>query len=99
MNDEEKEKRVLSALAVSRPERFWAVQKAAIEAAVRPPANRGAWLLLPAAGLAALLVAVMVEKAHRQAAPEPQAVSLAFIEHMDMLADMDVLEAVPEGKL
>ncbi len=99
MNDEEKEKKLLSALAVSRPEAFWARQRAAIRAAAGPARRPRAWLLLPAAGLAALLVAVLAERTRRPSAPEPQAVSLAFIEHMDMLADMDVLEAVPEGKL
>ncbi len=98
MNDEANEKKLLSALAVRRPESFWAGQRAAIGGALRPPA-RAPWVLLPAAALAAFLVVVLAEKTRRPFVPEPQAVSLAFIEHMDMLADMDVLEAVPEGKL
>lgn len=99
MNDEEREKKLISLLAARRGEAFWAAQRARITAAAaekRGPAR--AWLLAPAA--AAVLLAVLLARPQR--APletDPQAVSAAFIEHLDLLDDMDVLEAVPEEEL
>jgi len=98
MNDEERDEKLLSLLAPRRSEAFWSAQRARILAAA--PGRRGlsgAWLLLPAA--AALLVAVLVRAPRPPEVQEPPAVTAAFIEHLDLLDDMDVLEALPEGEL
>ena len=96
MNDE-KEKKLFSLLAARRSEAFWAAQGARIRsaAAARRPAR--AWLLVPAAA-AAVLVALLARPRVVPAPPEAQ-VSAAFLEHLDLLDDLDVLEAVPEDKL
>lgn len=96
MNDE-KEKELLSLVAVRRPDAFWARQRAEILSAARSGSAR-AWLLAPAAAAAVLLVVLLAKS--RQEAPPPEAVvSTAFLDHMDMLDDMDVLESVPEEEL
>ena len=99
MNDE-KEEKLLSLLAARRGDAFWRRQKAGIlQAAGEGRRELRAWVLAPAAALAAVLVLVLA-RAPRQPIPdEPQAVSAAFIEHLDLLDDMDVLEAVPEEEL
>jgi len=98
MNDD-KEKRLISLLAVRRHEAFWQRQeKEILAAAAGRPSHRKAWLLAPAAALAALLF--FTAKPQTPApAPENQLVSTAFLEHLDLLDDMDVLEAVPENEL
>lgn len=99
MKDENKEDRLLSLLAARRSDAFWAGQKARIMAArseIRGIAR--AWLLAPAA--IALITAFALTRAPRhEPAAEPQAVTVAFLENLDMLDDMDVLEAVPEEEL
>ena len=97
--NEEKEKELLSLLAVKRHEAFWQRQKREILArAGAAPSHRKAWLLASAAAAAALFFFIS-----RPQAPAPvpvaQLVSTAFLEHLDMLDDMDVLEAVPENEL
>ena len=96
--NEEKEKKLYSLLAAKRPEVFWARQKAAILAgtSIRRPSI--AWLLAPAAAAAALLLFFFPKYAHFSP-PEEAAVSTAFLEHIDLLDDMDVIEAVPEDEL
>jgi len=99
MNDE-KEEKLLSLLAARRGETFWRRQKAGIlRAAVEERGPRRTWLLAPAAALAALLVLVLARGPRQPLPDEPQGVSAAFIEHLDLLADMDVLEAVSEEEL
>lgn len=99
MNEEEKERKLLSLLATRRSEAFWAAQRARLTSAAagkRGPAR--AWLLAPAA--AAALLAVLLARPQREPLQtEPQVVSAAFIEHLDLLGDMDVLEAIPEEEL
>ncbi|HAN03836.1 MAG: hypothetical protein A2X29_05885 [Elusimicrobia bacterium GWA2_64_40] len=98
--NEEKESKLVSLLAARRSEAFWRRQKAGIlRAAVEERGPRRAWLLAPAAALAALLVLVLARNPRQPVLDEPQAVSAAFIEHLDLLDDMDVLEAVPEEEL
>jgi len=98
MNDNEKEEKLLSLLAARRSEAFWSAQRARIlSAAPRGRSAAPAWLLLPAG--AALLVAVLVRAPRPPEVQEPPAVTAAFIEHLDLLDDMDVLEALPEGEL
>lgn len=96
MNDDEKEKKLLSLMAAPRPEAFWARQKAGIISAAAVHGASRAWVLAPAA--AAVLLVLLAKP--RVAPPPPEAaVSTAFLEHLDMLDDMDVLEAVPEDEL
>ncbi|HBB67646.1 MAG TPA: hypothetical protein DCZ93_10195 [Elusimicrobia bacterium] len=99
MNEDEKERKLLSLLAPRRSEAFWAAQRARIasSAAERKGPAR-AWLLAPAAA-AALLAVLLVRPQREPMQTEPQVVSAAFIEHLDLLDDMDVLEAVPEEEL
>jgi hypothetical protein len=98
MNEEEKEKKLLSLLSARRGEAFWSAQRARIlSAAPRRSAPGRAWLLVPAA--AALLVAVLVRAPRTPEVQEPPAVTAAFIEYLDLLDVMDVLEALPEGEL
>jgi len=100
MNDDEQDKKLLSLLAAPRSEAFWTRQKTEILAATRRKNSLArAWLLVPAAGLAALLVAVFGSRLQQPHPVAPQAVSTAFLEHLDMLDDMDVLEAIPEEEL
>jgi len=96
--NEDKEKKLISLLAVRRHEAFWQRQEKEILAAVAGrPSHRKAWLLAPAAALAALL---FFTSRPQTPAPSPESlVSTAFLEHLDMLDDMDVLEAVPENEL
>jgi len=96
--NEEKEKKLFSLLAAKRSEAFWTRQKAGILAAAGRPRLSAAWLLAPAAAAAALLLLFFPRPAHFTP-PEEAAVSTAFLEHIDLLDDMDVLEAVPEDKL
>lgn len=99
MKDEEKEKKLLSLLAVGRPEAFWARQKQEISGAVSGKHRVfRAWLLVPAAAMAALLV-LALGRGHRVSHDAPPAVSTAFLENLDLLDDMDVLEAIPDGDL
>lgn len=96
MNDE-KEKKLLSLAEVRRSDAFWARQRAEILSAANGRTAR-TWLLVPAAAAAVLLVVLLANP--KQEAPPPEAVvSTAFLDHMDMLDDMDVLEAVPEEEL
>jgi hypothetical protein len=98
MNDE-KEKALFSLMAVRRHEAFWQRQKKEILAAASGvPAHRKVWLLAPAGVLAALVFFAV--RPHSPAPdPENRLVSAAFLEHLDMLDDMDVLESVPEKEL
>ena len=101
MKDEEKDEKLISLLAVRRSDVFWARQKTEIMSiATQKHVAQRAWLLAPVLGMAALLVMVMSPRAPRQLpADGDKVVNTAFIEHLDMLADMDVLEAVPEEEL
>ncbi|MDD2805171.1 MAG: hypothetical protein PHV33_06420 [Elusimicrobiales bacterium] len=100
MNDEEREKKLLSLLAPRRSEAFWAAQRSrALAGTAGKRASRRAWLLAPAAALAALLVILSARAPHRQPPADSPAVSTAFIEHLDLLDDMDVLEAIGEEDL
>lgn len=96
MNDE-KEKELLSLLAVRRQEAFWAGQRARILSAA-PDRRARAWLLAPVMAAAAVLVLLLARPGVKDPPPEA-AVSTAFLENLDMLDDMDVLEAVPEEEL
>lgn len=101
MNAEEKEKKLLSLLRVERGEAFWSARRETISAAARAdrPAGR-AWLLLPAAAAAVLLLFVLPERSGPPKPPPAEAsVSGAFLENLDLLADMDVLESLPEEVL
>jgi len=100
MKDEEKEEKLIALLAPRRSEVFWSRQKAQIMAAAAQ--KRGlmrVWVLAPAAAIAALLVVVLARGPRQPPQEEPQVVSTAFLEHLDLLDDMDVLEAVPEEEL
>ncbi len=98
MKDEEIVKKLAPLLAVRRPEEFWRRQKKnIIGAAPGHSTVSGTWLLVPAAAAAALVIFLAREP--RGPAPEARAVSPAFLEHLDLLSDMDVLEAVPEKEL
>jgi len=100
MKDEEKEEKLIALLAPRRSEAFWAMQKARImAAAAEKPGLARAWLLAPAAVAAALLVVVLARGPRQLPVAEPATVSTAFLEHLDLLDDMDVLEAVPEEEL
>lgn len=96
--NEDKEKELISLLAVRRHEAFWQRQKKEILASsCARPSHRKAWILAPAAALAALL---FFTGRPQTPAPAPESlVSTAFLEHLDLLDDMDVLEAVPENEL
>lgn len=101
MNAEEREKKLLNLMRVERGEAFWAARREAISAAARAdrPAGR-AWLLVPAAAAAALLLVAMPERGGPPQVPPMEAsVSGAFLENLDLLADMDVLESLPEEVL
>lgn len=100
MKDDEKENKLISLLAVRRPEAFWQRQQNAITgAAAKSRGSSRAWLLAPAAAAAAVLVVFLARLPGPAPAPETQIVSTAFLEHLDLLDDMDVLEAVPENEL
>lgn len=96
--NEDKEKKLISLMAVRRHDAFWQRQeKEILAAAAGRPSHRKAWLLAPAAALAALL---FFTGRPQTPVPAPEnLVSTAFLEHLDMLDDMDVLEAVPENEL
>ncbi len=98
MRKDEREQRLSELLQVRRTEAFWAAQQARITAAAARPAPPRRWLLMPAAALSAALLLVLARDLRRQPEPQP-AVTAAFIEHLDLLDDMDVLEAVPEEEL
>lgn len=99
MKDEEKEEKLIPLLAVRRSEAFWNARKAVIisAAGARSGAKR-AWLLVPAAAMAAMLVFAL-GRGHRVNLDTPPAISTAFLENLDLLDDMDVLEAIPDGDL
>lgn len=100
MNDEERENKLISLLAPRRSEAFWAAQRSRVLAVAPGKSASGrAWLLAPAAALAALLVILSARAPHRQPSEESPALSTAFIEHIDLLDDMDVLEALGEEDL
>lgn len=100
MKDEEKDDKLVSLLAVRRSEAFWSAQKARImSAAAQKRGVARAWLLAPAAAMAVLTLLVLSREPRHQPQDEPRAVSTAFLEHLDLLDDMDVLEAVPEEEL
>lgn len=99
MKDEEREEKLTSLLATRRSEAFWAGQRARITAAAgRSRAFPRAWLLLPVAA-AALLLLVPGREPRQPAVDVQPAVTTAFLEHLDFLDDMDVLEALPEEEL
>lgn len=103
---EEKEKKLISLLAVERPEAFWAAQRERIMSAATRPRPARFWL--PAAVVAAVMIAALALPWRTDRPPvtlqaplpadEPP-VSPAFLEHLDLLADMDVLESLPEEEL
>ncbi len=97
MNGDEKDKRLFSLMAVRRGEAFWAGRRAAIISAVAEK-GQARRVVLPALGLAAALLLVLLAP-WRRPEPEQPAVSAAFLENIDMLDDMDVLEALPEELL
>jgi hypothetical protein len=98
MKDEKKEKKLVSLLEVRRTEAFWFRQKNGIIGAVsEKSAVSGGWLLAPVA--AAALVIFLARMPGPAPEPDTKAVSTAFLEHLDLLDDMDVLEAVPENEL
>lgn len=100
MNDTGKEEKLISLLEVRRTDEFWAEKKEAILAAARPlPAVARTWLLVPAAALAMVLVLVLSRVPKPEPAAVQQPVSVAFLEHLDFLDDMDVLEAISEDEL
>lgn len=100
MKDEEKEEKLVSLLAVRRSEAFWSAQEARLmSAAAGKRSFARAWALAPAAAMAALLVLVLTRGPRQSPIGEPQGVSTAFLEHLDLLDDLDVLEAVPEEDL
>ena len=100
MKDEEKEEKLIELLAPRRSDAFWAGQKARIMAATAEKAALArVWLLAPAAVAAALLVVLLARDPRQLPVGEPPTVSTAFLEHLDLLDDMDVLEAVPEEEL
>lgn len=92
----EKEKELLSLLEVRRQDAFWAGQRARILSAAARPAR--AWLLAPVMAAAAVLV-LLLARPGVKAPPAEAVVSTAFLENLDMLDDMDVLEVVPEEEL
>jgi hypothetical protein len=99
MKDEEREGKLAALLAPRRSEAFWAGQKARImTAAAGGRAFPRAWLLAPVAAVALLLL-VPGREPQQPAADMPTAVTTAFLEHLDFLDDMDVLEALPEEEL
>jgi hypothetical protein len=94
------EEKLTSLLAPRRSEAFWAGQKARIMSASREKrALPRAWLAVPALAAVALLLLVPGRAPRQPAADTDAAVTTAFLEHLDFLADMDVLEAVPEEEL
>lgn len=99
MKDEEREEKLAALLAPRRSEAFWAGQKARIMAAAAEGRTFSrAWLLAPVAA-AALLLLVPGREPRQPAADAPPAVTTAFLDHLDFLDDMDVLEALPEEEL
>jgi hypothetical protein len=99
MKDEEKDEKLIALLAARRSEAFWNARKAGILAGAGARSGvRRAWLLVPAAAMAALLV-LALGRGHRVNLDAPPAVSTAFLENLDLLDDMDVLEAIPDGDL
>lgn len=100
MKDEEKEKKLISLLAVERPEAFWTRQKKEIIGTVSGKRMTSrAWLLVPATAMAGLLVFAAGRGSRQVVLDEAPSVSTAFLENLDLLDDMDVLEAIPEGDL
>lgn len=99
MKDHEKEEKLTALLAPRRSPAFWAGQKARImAAAAEGRAFSRAWLLAPA--VAAALLLLMPGREPRQPVIDTEpAVTTAFLEHLDFLDDMDVLEAMPEEEL
>ncbi|HBB67751.1 MAG: hypothetical protein A2X28_06145 [Elusimicrobia bacterium GWA2_56_46] len=98
MKDDEKDGKLLSLMEVRRPEAFWQRQRnAIIGAAAEKRGPSRAWLLAPAA--VAALVFFLARLPGPAPEPDAQIVSTAFLEHLDLLDDMDVLEAVPENEL
>ncbi len=96
MNADDKEKKLLGLLAPRRSEAFWAGRRAEIvSSARRRPLGR--LVMVPALGVAVALLIVLLHP--RKEAPDRAVVSAAFLENLDMLDDMDVLEAVPEDRL
>ncbi len=99
MKDEEEDEKLIPLLSARRSEAFWNAQKAEILSAAGSRSGiRRAWLLVPAAAMAALLV-LALGRGHRVNPDTPPAVSTAFLENLDLLDDMDVLEAIPDGDL
>jgi len=99
MKDEEKEEKLLSLLAARRSEAFWNARKAGIISAAQARSGvKKTWLLVPAAAMAALLFFAL-GRSPRGSLDTPPSVSTAFLENLDLLDDMDVLEAIPDGDL
>ena len=100
MTDDEKEEKLIALLVTRRSDAFWAGQKARIMTAVTLKSGLArSWLLAPAAAIAALLVVVLARGPHQLPVVEAPVVTTAFLEHLDMLDDMDVLEVVREEEL
>ncbi|HAF94461.1 MAG: hypothetical protein A2X34_07855 [Elusimicrobia bacterium GWC2_51_8] len=102
MKGKDKDEKLILLLAARKPDEFWARQKAEIMAAAgeKRGLTRSPWLLAPAAAVAAAMLVLVLARVPRHApADAPQAVSTAFLENLDLLDDMDVLEAVTEEEL
>ncbi|HAH32424.1 MAG TPA: hypothetical protein DCL44_08960 [Elusimicrobia bacterium] len=100
MKDDEKAIKLVSLLAVRRSDAFWARQRAQIMAAATEKHSlTRAWFLAPAAAMVALMVFVLARGPWLPHMEEQQMVSTAFIESLDLLEDLDVLEAVSEEEL
>ena len=100
MKDTEREEKLISLLAARRTDAFWAGQKARVTAAAAERRGlAGAWMLAPAAAMAAVVIFALARAPHQAPPAAPQAVSTAFLENLDLLDDMDVLEAVREEDL
>jgi len=100
MKDDEKEIKLVSLLAVRRSDAFWARQRAQImAAATKKHGSARAWLLAPAAVAVAIMAIVLARGPRLPQMEEQQLVSTAFIESLDLLEDLDVLEVVPEREL
>jgi len=100
MKDEQKEQKILSMMAARRPDGFWEAQKKRILGAVEEnPRNYRAWLFAPVAAAAVVMVFVLARGPSQVTPDEPGSVSTAFLDHLDLLDDMDVIESVPEEEL
>ncbi|OGS10566.1 MAG: hypothetical protein A2234_00595 [Elusimicrobia bacterium RIFOXYA2_FULL_58_8] len=101
MNNDEKEEKLISLLAARRSEAFWAGQKAEIIGAIgeKTELARSPWLLIPASVMAAFLVFMLARGPGQPRVEEFPVVTTAFLEHLDLLDDMDVLEALREEEL